>query len=256
MHDSVEIIHELLLRNGYFLCEDLYTAFPSQIIKKYSFARHYIRKEHSILALDVHLNLSGKLHPFQFDVMDFWDNSRDIEINKNMFKTFDKEYTAVYLLYHAFKHYYFKLICLIDVYKILESDNMDFDRLGKLVVKYNLTKVWSIFLNTSRELFGRIPGNADMSNMKKYYPPNSHKIINKDSLLREILPYSPSVGRIILPLVYLPFFLQKVRFLLRQLFPPKDAIRVFYVNKSMKTNWSNYLKLQIKAILELIHHVK
>jgi len=256
MPDSLEIIHEELLQNGYFLCEDLYTAFPVEIIKKYSFARHYMRNRPSKIAIDIHLNLSGKLHPFQFDLLDFWNNSRNVELNCGKFKTFNREYTAVYLLYHAFKHYYFKLIWIIDVYKILEADNINFNELEKLIIKYNLEKVWSIFLNTSKELFGRIPGNTDISNIKKYYPPNSHKIINKDSLLRGVLPYSPSVGRIILPLVYLNSFPEKVLYLLRQLFPPKETVRDFYIEKNLKPNWNNYLKLRIKAILELIHHVK
>lgn len=253
--DSLEIVNELLLQNGYFICEDLYSAFPTEIIKKYSFARHYIRKKPSILAVDVHLNLSGKLHPFQFDLMEFWNNSRDVEINESKFRTFNKEYTTVYLLYHAFKHYYFKLIWIIDVYEIL-SDDMDFDKLGKLIIKYNLVKMWNVFLNISRDLFGRIPGNADILDEKKYHSLKRHRIINKDSMLRGVLPYSPSIGRIILPLIYLHSFLQKVRYLLRQLFPPKDAIRDFYVNKSIMPDWSDYLKLRTKAILELIHHVK
>lgn len=146
-------------------------------------------------------------------------------------------------------------IWIIDIYKIL-SDDMDFDKIGKLIIKYNLVKMWSIFLNISRDLFGRIPGNADILDEKKYHSLKRHRIINKDSLLRGVLPYSPSIGRIILPLIYLPSFLQKVRYLLRQLFPPKDAIRDFYVNKNIMPDWSDYLKLRTKAILELIHHVK
>ena len=80
-------------------------------------------------------------------------------------------------------------IWIIDVYKIL-SDDIDFDKLGKLIIKYNLVKMWSIFLNISRDLFGRIPGNADILDEKKYHSLKRHRIINKDSLLRGVLPYS------------------------------------------------------------------
>lgn len=248
--DSLEIVQNILLNDGFKLEEGSYTLFPERIIRKYSFARHYIRQVSTELAVDIHLNLSGKFHPFQFNFSEFWENSTEFKANGMSIKTFSNEYFAVYLFYHAFKHYYFRLDWIIDAFYAFDTMNFDAGCVEKLIVRTNLTRIWSMFLNISNQLFGRIPKAAHHPNLEKYYTDKSHRIINCDSVLKGILPYSVSVARIILPLFYLPSFFSKVRFLLIQFFPPKETVEIFYTDRGMKPSTSNYLKLRIKAFRE------
>lgn len=255
--EAIVDVHFILTGMNFELSDDLYSVFPEDIIRKYSFARHYIRTNASNIAVDVHLNLSGNLHPFQFDINEFWNNSEYVEINSprrinhKKYPTFTKEYLAVYLLYHAFKHYYFKLIWMIDIFKMLDSDWIDAEKLQKLLIDFNMQKIWCIFLKISLDLFGRVPKNCTAECLRKYRPKYS-KIVNAQSTLRGVLPYSLSYARILLPLIYLPRIHQKIGYLLRQLFPPREVIRDFYGDNCLKLNWRNYFKLRKKAIWELM----
>jgi len=250
--ESIAALDGVLTDLGFQLSEDLYSVFPESIIQKYSFARHYIRSTTTNVAVDVHLNLSGKLHAFQFDIDDFWKNSRLVAIGDKRYPTFSNEYLAVYLLYHAFKHHYFKLMWLIDFFKIMDTPTLDVGEFKRLIVKYRMEKLWRIFIRICVEIYGRLPVSASSPYLKKYNPIDSSKI-NADSILRGVPPYSPSKARIILPMVYLRGFWEKARYLFRQLLPPREVIRDFYCQKDLAMNWRNYFKLRKKTILEMIN---
>jgi len=242
-------VHNLLLTEGFDIDDDLYRPFPEEIIRKYSFARHYLRQKPNNIAIDIHLNLSGKLHPFQFDHTDFWDNSITEQVGDVTVSTFDLEHQAVYALYHAFKHYYFKLIWLIDVFKMVDQDSLESDYFIGLLKRYKLMRIWKIFLPIALILFGRLP-NISKGLESEYQ--KQHPVINSDAVLNGILPYSDSRARMILPLYYLPGIAKKIRYLGRQLFPPKETVRDFYDEDALPDTWKNYLQLRGKAITGLI----
>jgi len=250
--ESVTELNNVLTDLGFQLSEDLYSVFPESIIRKYSFARHYIRSTATNIAVDVHLNLSGKLHAFQFDIEDFWKNSRSVKIGGKSYPTFSNEYLAVYLLYHAFKHHYFKLMWMIDFFKVMDMPTLDVVEFKRLIVEYKMEKLWRIFIRICVQIFGRLPVSVASPILAKYSPIDSRKI-NAESILRGVLPYSPSKARIILPMVYLSGFGRKTRFLFRQLFPPREVIRDFYCRKDLALNWRNYFKLRKKTILEMMN---
>ncbi|MDD5765567.1 MAG: nucleotidyltransferase family protein [Candidatus Marinimicrobia bacterium] len=250
--ESITRLNDVLTDLGFQLSEDLYSVFPESIIRKYSFARHYIRSTATNIAVDVHLNLSGKLHAFQFDIEDFWKNSRSVKIGGRSYPTFSNEYLTVYLLYHAFKHHYFKLMWLIDFFKVMDTPTLDVGEFERLIVEYKMEKLWRIFIRICDEIFGQLPVSAASPFLVKYSPIDSRHI-NAGSVLRGVQPYSPSKARIILPMVYLSGFGRKTRFLFRQLFPPREVIRDFYCRKDLALNWRNYFKLRKKTILEMMN---
>ncbi|MFA4838852.1 MAG: nucleotidyltransferase family protein [Candidatus Neomarinimicrobiota bacterium] len=250
--ETITALNDVLTDLGFQLSEDLYSVFPEAIIRKYSFARHYIRSTATNVAVDIHLNLSGKLHAFQFNIEDFWKNSRPVTIGDRNYPTFSNEYLAVYLLYHAFKHHYFKLIWLIDFFKIMDTPTLDVGEFKRLIVEYRMEKLWRIFIHVCVEIFGRLPASATSPHLKKYCPIVSRQI-NASSVLRGVLPVSPSKARIILPMIYLRGFGKRAHFLFRQLFPPREVIRDFYCQKDLALNWWNYFKLRKKTILEMMN---
>lgn len=242
-------LHAVLEAQGFQIADDLYRPFPIEIISKYCFARHYIREDSGNIALDVHLNLSGKLHPFQFEVVDFWENHQDIRIQGSVHRSFDDKHQVVYALYHAFKHYYFKLIWMIDLFYILERGKISYADFYLLLRKYGLQNLWRFYLQIAGRLFGRLPKgvNGEIQTIS-----HSHRIINAETVLKGELSYSASRARLLLPLFYLPTFFRKIRYIWRQLFPPRDTLRDFYLTGGLRKNWLNYFRLRTAAMKNLL----
>jgi hypothetical protein len=247
--DQLQTIESLLQQEGFTHAEDLYSHFPDEVIQKYSFAQHFNRVEPYTIALDVHLNLSGRLHPFQFDSAEFWDNSTSIAINGGTILTFDREYQAIYAIYHAFKHYFFKLIWFIDAFLLLDQKQLDPEKFQHLIKKYKLTKLLIFYSQITLDLFGRLPQVIQQIRISSQRP---HRIINAQTVLRGTLPYSQSRARILLPMYYLPGWLARLRFLWTQLFPPIETIRNFYLQDGPQKKFWSYFNLRCRAITDLI----
>ena len=242
---------DAVLKNFEFhLADDLYSNFPDAVTQKFAFARHYIRSNPADLAVDVHLDISSKLHPFHFDRDDFWAHYKEVNIDGISCKTFSDEYAAIFLLYHAFKHYYFKIMWILDVFLLLRRPGFDWERYSRLVKEYRLGRLWSIFLRVSLDLFGTYPVDSHSSAELTVRPIS--KMIQIETILEGSLPYSPSINRLILPLFYMSSFQQKTRYLWMQLFPPLETIIDFHMENGMQPTLRNYLRLRGKAICELI----
>jgi len=247
--DQLQAIESLLQQEGFTHAEDLYSHFPDEIIQKYSFAQHFNRVEPYNVSLDVHLNLSGRLHPFQFDSAEFWDNQTSIAINGSTILTFNREYQAIYAIYHAFKHYFFKLIWLIDAFLLLDQKQLDPEKFQQLIKKYKLTKLLIFYSQITLDLFGRLPVAIQQIQISSQRP---HRIINAQTVLQGALPYSQSRARILLPMYYLRGWIARLRFLWTQLFPPIETIRNFYLQDGPQKKFWNYFNLRCRAITDLI----
>ncbi len=245
-------LQQLLFRKNFRLSEDLYTCFPIEVVKKYSFARHYVRDKPVELALDVHLNLSNKLHPFQFEYQDFWQNYQIITLNNQTYATFKDEHNAVYLLYHCWKHYYFKLSWFIDLFKFLDLIQIDSEYFEKLLKKYHLIPMWQLYLSTCMQLFGRFPHDIDTGLIRHYHTPRAHKIINAHQVLNGHLSYPFSIVRLVLPFYYLPQTRQWISYLIKQLLPPLDTVREFHEQQTLHPSWLSYIILRFKSLSNLL----
>lgn len=245
---SLEKVHRIITGLNCELCDDLYIAFPDVVIKKYSFARHYTSVKSPFVAIDVHLSLSNRLHPFQFDIADFWLHSRTFRLGDRDYQTFDRSHQALYLLYHAFKHYFFKLIWVIDCQQNFQSPDFDLVGFKYLLKKYNLVRLWEIYNQVAADLWD------EKSQLNNAVPRRRRiKIIKTDLILQGGLATSPSRARMLLPMLYLPKLSQKLVYLWRQMFPPREVVRDFYVSKDLKPTWRNYLSLRRKAVAELFN---
>ncbi|MFH1213218.1 MAG: nucleotidyltransferase family protein [Candidatus Neomarinimicrobiota bacterium] len=244
--EALETVHQILSELGCELCDDLYKVFPNAIIRKYSFARHYATIKNPFVAIDVHLSLSGRLHPFQFNVDDFWENSRSFRIGERDYRTFDHPHQALYSLYHSFKHYFFKLVWLIDCRRNFQMADFDMQSFRRLLKKYNLSKIWGIYEQVARDLEeGEYPGKKSARHL---FPQ-----VNAGLVLQGVMPTTPARARMLLPLLYLPRLHQKITYLWQQLFPPRDVVRDFYVSQNLKPTWRNYLRLRRRAMRELFN---
>ncbi len=240
-----------LSSKGFVRTLDHYTVFPNSIINKYNFSLHFINEKPNPIAIDLHLNLSNKMHPFQFDIEEFINHSRSINLTDKSINTFQPEYLIIFYLYHSFKHYYFKIIWFIDLYFAFKTYNIDFEKLHKLLVKYKLEKLWRLFLEISRDLFGDIPFSKKEKLFTDYMNHKRHKIINSKTIINGEFPYSESINRLILPLYYLSNPTDKIKYLFHQFFPPKETLRDFYENPDIKMTQLNYLKFRLKTLMTL-----
>jgi len=153
---------------------------------------------------------------------------------------------VLYLLYHAFKHYYFKLIWLIDLFLALRQLNLDPMHLAEQIERYRLTRMWQFYRRLAADLFGEQvapPGRA---------PRLSRRLLTTEIILAGNAGLSPSRARLIYPLLYLPGYSAAGRYLLRQLFPPRDTVADFYPPMGLAPTWSAYLKCRAQAIRELV----
>jgi hypothetical protein len=247
--DQLQAVESLLQQEGFIHAEDLYSHFPDEIIQKYSFAQHFNRAQPYNVSLDVHLNLSGRLHPFQFDSAEFWHNHTAIAIDGSTILTFDRAYQAVYAIYHAFKHYFFKLIWFIDAFLLLDQEQLDPAKFQQLIEKYKLSRLLVFYSQITLNLFGRLPRAIKQLPVTSKRP---HRIINAQTVLRGSLPYSHSRVRILLPMYYLPGLFARMRFLWTQLFPPIETVRDFYLEDGPRKRFWSYVKLRSRAISDLM----
>lgn len=235
-------VEQLLFAMDFMLCEDLYYSFPLPIVQKYNFARHYQSQIPPEIPVDVHLNLTGKLHPFQFDRQDFWGNSMPISIAGHYYPSFKLEYQAALALYHAFKHYYFKLIWFCDLYLLLQKPQLDWDLFFALIDKYRLTRLWRYFNFLSVSLFGKA--------IKLVKPPSrlTQHLVSVEQLLNGFTRLNASQARMILPLLYHPDWSVKLKYLWQQLLPPREVISAFYGANQMRPTPINYLRNRRQAL--------
>ncbi len=247
-HDDYHNWKNFLIENNFKKFGNATDKFPDEIIKKYNFAQHFINEDNNI-ALDLHLNISNKMHPFQFDMNDFYSNSLQIDINGLKITTFQNEYTIIYLLYHCFKHYYFKAIWFIDLYKIFLSKVYDEKKVFQLIQKYKLQKLLNFYINIAIDLFDD-SGIEKNSILLKNYTDFKNPIINSDNILKGEFRTENSLNRLLLPLHYLPKNSLKIRYLIHQLFPPMEIIPEFHEKKYNK-NFINYLKFRLNRITRL-----
>lgn len=242
-------IEELLNAEGFVAAEDLYRLFPDDIIKKYAFARHFNCPQPLNIAVDLHLALSSRLHPFQFNVEDFWNHRQSFRLDGQELQTFAPEYQAVYALYHAFKHYFFKLIWFIDAFMLMDQPGLNRDRFQRLIVDNRLHRLARHFAGISQTLFGRLPRA-----LKDYAGRGAkeHRRINSRIILQGCLPISPSRARLLLPMYYLKGWSRRLAYLWRQLFPPMETVKYFYLAEQSGPTRVTYLKLRCRAISDLI----
>ncbi len=226
---------DFLKSSGFKQTDNLSDIFPNTIIKQYNFAQHFVNKDNNI-AIDLHLNLSNKLHPFQFDLSEFTATPKILTIDGVTVKTFDNEHLLIYMLYHAFKHYYFKILWFLDIHNFFVSLTYDEKKILTLIKKYRLQKLFCYYLGISTDLFGSTGLQQD-SELQKHYKPKRDQVINLDTIIRGELASGNATNRLFLPMKYLSKTSQKVKYLIKQLFPPAETQPEFYKKSTGLNRW-------------------
>ena len=225
-HKDYDDWMQFLSENNFIKYSNNSDSFPDKIIKKYNFAQHFVNKENNI-AIDLHLNISNKMHPFQFDIEDFFHNSREIDIDGLKINTFQTEQMIVYLLYHTFKHYYFKIIWFIDIYKTFKTLDYNEHKLQSLISRYNLDSIFDYYISLSSELFGD-SGLKNDSELLKNYKKRSNKYLSLNQIIQGEYKTENSINRLLLPMYFLPNFKMKIKYLFNQFFPPAEILPEYY----------------------------
>ncbi len=236
---------DYLARHDFVRSGNVTDNFPAMLIKKYNFAQHFINQKEKI-AIDLHFNISNKMHPFQFEMQDFFNNTRKVTIDGAEVNTFTTEYLIVYHLYHAFKHYYFKLAWFIDIYNLFTSQTFDENLLYYLINKYKLKNLFQFYLGISRDLFGDT-GVPNSAKLLTKFKPKTNRYINANQVVKGEFDKNNSFMRLLLPLFYLPKIFQKFLYLEKQLFPPAEILPEFH-NSNQHKNLITYLKLRLNRL--------
>lgn len=239
---------DFLKNNGFVKYENSSDIFPKDIILKYSFAQHFINPEKE-LAIDLHLNISNKMHPFQFQIDEFFQNEKTLTIDSIKFHTFSNEYQIIYLLYHCFKHYYFKLIWFIDIYRIFNRLDYKEQKVMQLLKQYKLENLMVFYIRIANDIFGN-SGLPENSILLSHYKRRTKPYIDSDKILQGEFNTSNSLNRLIFPMIFLPNLKAKVKYLSHQFFPPMEILpENYFQQKNWKSYW--YIKNRINRIKRL-----
>ena len=234
----------ILVKKDFKEEQNLYSSFTEEKIKKYDFSLHYTKNGSNLIALDLHLGLSNYLHPFSFPKGEYL---KDPDFYKDTIPTLNKEHLVPYLLFHIFKHNYFKIIWWIDLYLLVDNFEIDFKKVETLLQKNNSKKLWSLFLDISKDLFGRKPRLTARYRIKG----SNSNYINTDLIIQGSPPHAQKINRMILPLYYLDGPEQIFNFLFKQLFPPIDLVLSKENSTNFFINYIIYLGLRIKKFIKL-----
>jgi len=247
---DLERVDKSLLDLGFACADDLYSSFPDAVARKYRLARHYIRHQPNELAVDLHLNIGSRLHPIQFRSSDFWDNPKVVRIGEVKVLTFHDTANVIYLLYHALKHYYFKMIWLLDIHYALDTWAIDEPLFATLLQRYDMSRMWRLFRQLRNEIFcsetdSEMPAELIRGRVLS-------RIARPETVFEGVLPWSHSLSRLILPMLYLSSWRRKFVYLCHQLFPPRAMVQECYRAGQYKAGWKCYLLNRSCAIWELI----
>ena len=168
----------------------------------------------------------------------------DVDVNGLNLKTFQAEYMIVYLLYHAFKHYYFKILWFIDIYKAFKILDYDYKKLNTILTKYNLKLIFDYYITLSKELFGDCGINPN-SILLKTHKKRFNKRFNLNQIIKGEYDSDNSFNRLIIPMYLLPNIKMKWKYLFDQFFPPAEILPEYY-----EENF-NYLKNRLNRITRL-----
>lgn len=239
-------VEKLLSELRFVPCTDLYNIYPIEIAQKYHFARHYQHLLPPEIPVDIHLSLSSDLFPYQFPIEDFWAHSQPIVINGKTHLTFELPYQILFALFHAFKHYYFKLIWFCDIYLLQRQIDLASSEFQTLLEQFDLKRLWRFYCYLAQSFF------------KQNYPQPvrlsafASKVVSPQNVINGMLTMSELKARLTLPLVYFSTNALRLTYLFRQLFPPREVISDFYGPNPLPPTWSNYWRLRFKALKNLL----
>lgn len=246
-HEDFSRWNTFLKKNNFHKFGNVSDPFPEEVVLKYNFAQHFINDKQKI-AIDLHLNISNIMHPFQFDKKDFFNHIQKINIEGIPTLTFQPEYLITYLLYHTFKHYHFKMIWFIDLYKALKFLNYNENSLLHLIQKYHLGNLLDYYISIANEIFGDCGINTN-SVLIKDHRLRIDKYFNSDQILAGELKTTNSFNRLILPMYLIPNLSMKIKYLFTQFFPPRVILPEFY----NKGNNFNYFMNRMNRFTRLFH---
>lgn len=244
-HKTVRILRE----NGFIRRKFTFPDLPESIIRKYEFSFHLHKKDNIPLNLDIHTNLCESLHPFYFPVEEFWKNTRNITVKDTEITILGAENLLISQCIHVLKHFFFKLIWIYDVHRIIETLEIDWNKLIEFTRKHGISKVvfWTFIL--SRELFDTAVPDYILSQLSpsKLNMFTVRRFLTEGAIFRGSIPLGDFSGRILLPLLLMKGPSQWFSFFLKTAFPPLEVLEDFYSSKRTSNIPTFYIANRLKA---------
>jgi hypothetical protein len=130
---------------------------------------HLFTKRKSNINIEIHNKLFSTNFPINIPSKIFFDNQQNININNIDVKTFSNEYLLFYLCLHGCKHLFSRLSWLLDIHKIIDSLNIDWEKFIKIVEEHNTKSLVYTSLFLSEELFQtKLPELIKVKHQNKY----------------------------------------------------------------------------------------
>jgi hypothetical protein len=130
---------------------------------------HLFTKRKSNINIEIHNKLFSTNFPINIPSKIFFDNQQNININNIDVKTFSNEYLLFYLCLHGCKHLFSRLSWLLDIHKIIDSLNIDWEKFIKIVEEHKTKSLVYTSLFLSEELFQtKLPELIKVKHQNKY----------------------------------------------------------------------------------------
>jgi len=219
---------------------------------------HHMFRKHGIL-IDVHTSLlhTGRIESrktiFPVDMNRIFNVSLPWQPGFKYIRRLDDATHIIYLAHHMIKHSFSKLIWLIDVHRIFESQDQAFwDRLGRNVIKYKQERPMAYMLYVLDKIFGTRP---PVSSVFLDYQKN---LTYFEKVILRIKGRGGSIDDLgnLLWMFCLSGTKEKLRFTWETMFPKKEVLQRELSCASGHTGRSLYVHRSVQLTRRLLQNLK
>ena len=190
--DDLEIVQEILLENNFVPHMNLSKTQFLHYRKYFNYLSY--RKSESIINIDIHWSLFSESFSFSSKEKKLFNKLVSVKFNDQDIETFSGLDLLFLLCIHGAKHGWQKLIWILDLAKLIQTNKYDLHRINKYSDYKGATKMVFVGLLLAKDMFDvQLPGdllNSEKSKLDKiteqiktnYYEGDNKKNFSKEKI--------------------------------------------------------------------------
>ncbi len=149
--EDVHTVREILLLEGYHPDRSMTPSQETSFLK----SQHHYRFSHSTLGFDVeiHWEVSPRIYSFNLDLTKVWERAKPITLSGRKVLSLSPEDMLLILCEHGTRHYWKRLSWVCDIARLIELNEMDWDRLLKEAEQIGSERVLLLGVSLAKTLF-------------------------------------------------------------------------------------------------------
>lgn len=150
--EDVCTVREILLHKGYRPEEVMTPSQESAFIK----SAHHYRFTHrpSGFDVEVHWEISPRIYSFNLDLAKVWEHAKQVTLSGHEVRCLSPEDMCLILCEHGTRHYWKRLSWVCDVARLIELDEINWDRLFEEAAEIGSSRVLLLGVSLAHHLIG------------------------------------------------------------------------------------------------------